>query len=75
VVEYLIENGANVEAKDFTSCTPLWIACFEGHFEIVKVLVKHGASPHTISSISKHTPLSISVTQGHKKIVKFLKKI
>ncbi|MEE8435308.1 MAG: ankyrin repeat domain-containing protein [bacterium] len=41
-VEALIKKGADVNGK-LESYTPLGIACEEGHLEIVRLLLKHGA--------------------------------
>ena len=40
IVQYLIENGANIEAKGFQKQTPLHIACAKGHLPIVQYLIK-----------------------------------
>jgi len=43
VVSLLLRNGANVNSTTRTNSTPLRAACFDGHYEIVKFLVAHGA--------------------------------
>lgn len=43
VVKYLLEHGADVNAKDNNDRTPLMDAAQEGHLEVVKYLVEHGA--------------------------------
>ena len=45
VAEFLIAKGANINAKDYLNgTTPLQIAATQGEFDIVKVLVSHGAN-------------------------------
>lgn len=51
-----MERGASVNSVTKTNSTPLRAACFDGHYEIVKYLVEHGAG---IVKIRKR-PLSIS---------------
>ena len=43
VVELLIANGANINAKDASGRTALHYAAREGHKEIVDLRRKHGA--------------------------------
>ena len=45
VVEYLIEKGANINARTETGATPLFLAARYGHTDIVKLLLKHHADP------------------------------
>ena len=42
VIELLIENGADVNAKDEDGGTPLLYATLSGHKEIADLLRKHG---------------------------------
>lgn len=46
-VKLLIDNGANVNARDMDESngrTPLHDACDKGHVDVVKILLDHGAS-------------------------------
>ena len=43
VIEYLIQNGADVNAKTKDKCTPLYEAAFFNNIEAVKVLIAHKA--------------------------------
>lgn len=46
VVQYLIEHGANIHAKDEYGVTPLhWAAENSSNVEVVKYLLKNGANP------------------------------
>ena len=46
-VEYLIDNGADLEAHGGRfGATPLGIASFRGHADVVKVLLERGADPY-----------------------------
>lgn len=44
IVEILIKNGANIEAKDRDGRTPLFYAALRQHREIFDLLVKYGAN-------------------------------
>lgn len=43
IVMLLVKEGAVVNSMTKTNSTPLRAACFDGHDEIVKYLVEHGA--------------------------------
>lgn len=43
IVKMLVRRFANVNSTTRTNSTPLRAACFDGHYEIVKYLVHHGA--------------------------------
>jgi len=43
IVEYLVDNGADINALDRTSCTPLYEAAHDGQMATVKYLLDHGA--------------------------------
>ncbi|KAF7247573.1 hypothetical protein EG68_09990 [Paragonimus skrjabini miyazakii] len=44
-VQFLIDQGANVNAKGQYGRTPLYRAVFGRHLEVVQVLLQHGADP------------------------------
>lgn len=71
LVEFLVEHGANINAKDINGVTPLHIAAKNGHFSIVKFLVKHGALIDVVDIYGK-TPIDYAREGGHKSIVKYL---
>ena len=39
IVQYLIEKGANIEAKNIGQWTPLLVSCEKGHLPIVQYLI------------------------------------
>ena len=44
IVQYLVENGANINAKNDSGSTALMIASYEGKFEVVEYLIEKGAN-------------------------------
>lgn len=61
IVEYLIENGADVNAKNKEGSTPLSIAVQKREVEIAKLLTDSGADIHT-KDANGITPLLLSLT-------------
>jgi hypothetical protein len=52
-------------------CTPLFIAAFQGHVEVVKCLIEYGADLHK-SGTAGCTPLHIAAYMGHVGVVQCL---
>lgn len=51
IVKLLIKNGAIVDAKDYGSFTPLYIACIKKHFQVASYLLDSGADPNIEKSV------------------------
>ena len=63
---------ANVEDRGMKGdCTPLMEASSSGHYEIVKLLLSHGADVNAQSS-SGNTPLMYACASGHSEVVRSL---
>jgi len=72
VVEYLLEQGADIDAKDRErEETALTVAVQSGQLTTVKYLVEQGADIET-KDMEGSTPLDFSVYYGHLDIVKYL---
>lgn len=56
VIDFLLENGANIEAKDEKGFTPLYYAVVMNHIEITTHLLKKGANPNTQNELG-NTPM------------------
>ena len=69
----MIAAGANKETKteDEAKTTPLLIAAYKGHTEIVKVLIAAGANIEAIDD-EGYTPLEVAARNGHVEVVKLL---
>ncbi|MEE6485606.1 hypothetical protein FKM82_014347 [Ascaphus truei] len=71
VVEYVLEHGADVHAKDKGGLVPLHNACSYGHYEVAELLVKHGAVVN-VADLWKFTPLHEAAAKGKYEICKLL---
>lgn len=63
VVEYLLQNGANVHARDDGGLISLHNACSFGHAEVVNLLLSHGADPNARDNWN-YTPLHEAAIKG-----------
>lgn len=63
MVEYLLQNGANVQARDDGGLIPLHNACSFGHAEVVNLLLQHGADPNARDNWN-YTPLHEAAIKG-----------
>jgi tankyrase len=63
VVEYLLQFGANVHARDDGGLIPLHNACSFGHAEVVQLLLKHGADANSRDNWN-YTPLHEAAIKG-----------
>ncbi|RYP03601.1 hypothetical protein DL764_005031 [Monosporascus ibericus] len=71
IVQLLFDKGAELDAKDSNSRTPLLWAAENGHKEIVQLLLDEGAKTDTKDNDGR-TPLLLAVETEHKEIVQLL---
>lgn len=72
MVDFLLKKGANPDlASNSPGQTPLHIAASQGYIEIVRLLLKKGASINARDS-EGNTPLFFAVYNGQKDMVTFL---
>ncbi len=72
IVELLIANGADINARAITSVTPLLTAVFVGDKEVVEMMMKHGADVNVAGNIGL-TPLEWAKQNGKTELVKILR--
>ena len=71
LVEYLIENGADIEARSDGQWTPLHNQAYAGHLDGVELLLEHGADIEAKTSVG-HTPLLSSIRWDRIEVTKLL---
>ncbi len=67
----LLEAGADINAKTTWDYTPLSLAAYDGHIEVVRYLLAQGADP-SIATRNGVKPWRRAQKRGHWKIVKLL---
>jgi ankyrin repeat protein/beta-lactamase regulating signal transducer with metallopeptidase domain len=71
-VKKFIAAGADVNARDNQSLTPLHFAAKGGHEEIARLLIAEGANVNVKMVDDSWTPLLTAAKNGHTKLVKLL---
>ncbi len=72
IVETLLTEGADVNAKTSYGQTALWFAAGKGHQEAVKVLVNHKANVNAKDTFYGTSPLTQALAGNHAEVVKAL---
>jgi len=71
IVRMLVENGADVNARQQHGWTPLHAAAQNGDEEIVRLLLKKGADRGALSE-TKQSPMDLALMRGHGVVVSLL---
>uniref|UniRef100_A0A4W3GUF9 Ankyrin repeat and SOCS box containing 3 n=1 Tax=Callorhinchus milii TaxID=7868 RepID=A0A4W3GUF9_CALMI len=71
VLTFLLEKGADKEARDDYGITPLFLAAQYGKLESLRILLQHG-SDDNCQAFDKATPLFIAAQEGHSECVELL---
>ncbi|KAL4657022.1 ankyrin repeat domain-containing protein 50-like [Arapaima gigas] len=72
VVSLLLERGADPGHRDKDNMTPLLLAAYEGHVEVVELLLEAGADVDEITAAHASgaiTPLLAAASMGHMAVV------
>jgi len=72
IVELLIANDADVNAKEIARQTPLHVAAYNGHKEIVELLIDAGADVNAKPTLFGWVPLHNAVRGGQKEVAELL---
>lgn len=70
---YLIEKGAECQMEDdlMSNFTLVHYACFQGNYDLTKVLLEKNCNPNSIAA-SCESPVYIAVTRGYTELVGLL---
>ncbi|KAI6170524.1 Suppressor of tumorigenicity 14 protein-like protein [Aphelenchoides bicaudatus] len=71
-IKVLLDKGADINHQDFLGRTPLHIASQEGHYDVVKTLIKKNPQLVNITNKDHRTPLHYAAFNEHCNIVKLL---
>ncbi len=71
VCKILIDNGADVNAKDDCGYTPLHEAAYRGHLKVYELLLDNGANINATDKYGR-TPLYEAASGGHLKVYELL---
>src|SRR5208283_3001198 len=74
ILQALLDEGADVNAKDSSGGTVLMLASRNGYKEVVQVLLAKGANVNA-KDIGGETASSHASMKGHKGIVKLLSRV
>ena len=75
IVQILLENGANIDARDSQDKTALYTACNFENYEIVQELLKHNPEIDAVIKVGNDlTALQIAAYRGSVKTVEVLLK-
>ncbi len=65
IVNYLLQRGANIDARNASGLSSLHAAAYGGHTDIVKLLVAKGANVNDASNRFGVTPLHLASEENH----------
>eukprot|EP00300_Choanocystis_sp_HF-7_P019754 c20420_g2_i1.p1 GENE.c20420_g2_i1~~c20420_g2_i1.p1 ORF type:complete len:581 (-),score=119.52 c20420_g2_i1:68-1810(-) len=68
----MLDQGADVNIRDYDHRTPLHVAASQGHIEIVRFLLKHGANTLAIDRHNR-TALEEAIAGRHSAVIKLLR--
>jgi hypothetical protein len=71
--EFLINHGADINAKNEDGWTPLHVAVFNGHLALVKLLLEKGADP-SVRDNEQKTALEVARENGLSNIANLIEK-
>jgi len=72
---YLLDQGADINARSVGDGTHLYLACREDHPEVVELLMSRGADPTITTNVYRWTPFMIAAICGHVAVVRHLLRI
>ena len=71
LVRYLLRHGVDVNVRSSADHTPLILASWKGHLDVVQCLLEHGADMNLMDN-QNNAPLTLVAYHGHVNIVRLL---
>ncbi|XP_055346257.1 ankyrin repeat and KH domain-containing protein 1-like isoform X2 [Paramacrobiotus metropolitanus] len=71
-VQLLIDNDAAINVRNKKGCSPLWLACQNGHLDCVRALVASGKADVDARDNRQMSCILTAFKRGHENIVKIL---
>lgn len=72
IVTLLLENGADVNSKNYCGQTALMQACRHGHWEVVQTLLLYRCNVTRADYLSGRTALHFAAVDGHVRCIRLL---
>jgi len=74
-IKFMLENGAEVNAKEAMSRNALFHAAISGDIRVIKLMIEWYRGNHLQLDDNKHLPLHYSILSNNLECVQYLKKI
>ncbi|XP_058798844.1 leucine-rich repeat serine/threonine-protein kinase 1 [Phymastichus coffea] len=74
VVKLLLDHGADCTIHPVTKYCPLYIACYNGKFEIVEMLLRQFPKQVQLLTVEKWLPVHAAAINGHYAVIELLLK-
>lgn len=78
ILEYLLScpkpDNASINRQDVEGLFPLHVISRSGHYELIKLLIQHGAQVNQVDGFNKWTPIFYAALEGHKRTTQELVK-
>jgi len=71
-IEHLVNGGVDPNVADVDGWTPLFLAAYYRHEQVVRMLLSAGVKPNQVAHSSGDTPLHLAARDGPYEIVKAL---
>ncbi|KAK1306004.1 E3 ubiquitin-protein ligase XBAT33 [Acorus calamus] len=72
IVSLLLENGADVNSRNYCGQTPLMQACRYGHWEVVQTLLLYKSNVSRADYLSGRTALHFAAVYGHVRCIRLV---